>query len=70
MMDQSLGGLPELLTNSELARVMRCKPNSIHRRLCLHRSYYGLLPIRLGNGRLRWRKSDVLALLSGQTAEA
>ena len=49
----------------ELAALLNIKPQSIYKRLCVTRSYWGLTPTKLPNGRLLWPADAVLRLLRG-----
>lgn len=40
------------------------QPESIHRSLCVRGHYLGLVPIKLGNGRLLWSMDDVIKTIN------
>lgn len=42
------------MTNNKFAEIIGINPTSIHRRVCLTGSFYGLRPQKLPNGRLLW----------------
>lgn len=44
----------EYLTTEEFAKQNLVKPQTIHARYCRFGSYFGVLPTKLSNGRLRW----------------
>jgi hypothetical protein len=47
-----------MLTTSELAEILRIKPQSIRAALCVGGSYFGIRPQKLPNGRLLWPKDS------------
>ena len=57
--------LPEFFTTPELAEFERTAQQTIRKNFCLQGHHHGIKPIKLPSGRLRWRTSDVLALLNG-----
>jgi hypothetical protein len=60
----ALVNLPDLLTTSEMAKILRISEQTARRWSC-----YGegpLQPVRyFARGPLKWRKSDVVAVISG-----
>lgn len=54
----------ELLTTEEFADIERVAPQTIRKNFCLKGHHHGLKPIKLPNGGLRWRTSDVYALFT------
>lgn len=47
------------LTTAELAQALNIRPETIRNRLCSRGSYYGLIPEKGGNGRLRWPADSI-----------
>jgi hypothetical protein len=47
-------GGPQRLSTEQLALVYGVKPATIRRALCVHGHYQGLVPLKMGNGRLFW----------------
>jgi len=62
-MNGSWTSLPQLLTTAELAELERVKQQTIRKNYCIDGHHHGMVPIKLPNGGLRWRTSDVQALL-------
>lgn len=54
------------LSTEELAAVLRNRPQTIRRGLCIDGHYLGLRPTKLANGRLLWDAAEVEALTSGE----
>jgi hypothetical protein len=52
------------LTTTELAELLRIRPASIRRHLCVHGDYCGLRPVKLPNRMLRWPRDAAEALLA------
>lgn len=50
-----------LLTTEEFACLNLVQPQTVRSRLCLFKSYYGVIPVRLANGRLAWPKVQIRA---------
>jgi hypothetical protein len=57
--------LPELLTTAEFASLERIAPQTVRKNFCLKGHHHGLVPVKLPNGGLRWRATDVQTLLTG-----
>ena len=56
----------EYINTRQLASILGdIKPATIHKNLCLKGNYLGLVPIRLSNGRLLWRKGDIAKSITG-----
>lgn len=49
------------LSTEQFARNNQVKPTSVHHRVCLTGSYFGIVPKRLKNGRLAWPNAQVEA---------
>jgi hypothetical protein len=47
-------GAPTHLSTEQLAQVSRVKPGTIRRAYCKKGHYLGLVPLKMGNGRLLW----------------
>lgn len=56
------------LTTDELAALLGIQAQSVRKRYCQTGSYFGLIPIKLGNRRLRWNASAVEKFLQGGVA--
>ena len=46
---------PQHLTTEQLSELMGVKPATIRRAHCMDGHYSGLIPVKLPNGRLRWK---------------
>ena len=55
------------LDTAEAADLLRVRPQTLRRALCLQVHYMGLKPAKLPNGRLLWDTAAVVALTSGGT---
>ena len=42
------------MTNSQFAKKIGIRPESLHARICRYGSYFGVVPDKLPNGRLIW----------------
>lgn len=51
------------LKTEDFAAMVQVKPRTILLSHSKHKSYLGVKPIKLPNGRLRWNEEDVLAAL-------
>ncbi len=49
----------QFMSTEELAKAVGLKPESIRVRLCREKSYYGVVPVKLPNGRLLWPKDSL-----------
>jgi hypothetical protein len=50
----------DFINTKTLAKMLGgIKPETIHRSLCIRGHYLNLIPIKLGNKRLIWRKKEV-----------
>lgn len=56
---------PEFLITTELADLLRVKPDTIRRSLCVKGHYLGLTPKKGPNGRLLWPTSDARGIVEG-----
>lgn len=61
----NLDHLPELIKTGELAGELREAEQTARKNYSQKGHYHGMVPIKLPNGRLLWRKADLLALLEG-----
>lgn len=52
------------MVTSQLAKSIGINGTSIHRRVCLTGSYFGVKPTKLPNGRLLWPDDAVEQLIS------
>jgi len=59
---------PRKLDTAEAAAVLRVRPQTLRRALCLNGHYLGLRPTKLPNGRLLWDAADLDLLTSGEAA--
>ena len=59
---------PRMLDTAEAAAVLRLRPQSLRRALCLQGHYYGITPTKLPNGRLLWNSADLDRLTDGEVA--
>lgn len=57
---------PRKLDTAEAAAVLRIRPQTLRRALCLKGHYYGLKPAKLPNGRLLWDATDLDRLVDGE----
>lgn len=57
---------PRKLDTAEAAAVLRVKPQTLRRALCLNGHYMGLVPCKLPNGRLLWDAADLDRLTAGE----
>jgi hypothetical protein len=55
------------LTTEELAVQLAMQPQSIRKHLNQRGTYYGLQPVKLPNGKLRWPADSVEQLANGGT---
>ncbi len=56
---------PRLLTTAEFAELARDAKSTILKNHCLQGHHHGVRPLKMPNGRLRWRYEEVMALLVG-----
>jgi len=47
------------LSTKQFAAINMVKPETIHSRLWRFGSYFGIMPVKLANGRMAWPKSQV-----------
>ena len=59
---------PRKLDTAEAAAVLRVKPQTLRRALCLQGHYFGMRPVKLPNGRLLWDAADLDRLTAGEVA--
>lgn len=59
---------PRKLDTAEAAAVLRVRPQTLRRALCLNGHYLGLRPTKLPNGRLLWDAADLDRLTAGEVA--
>ncbi len=59
---------PRKLDTAEAASVLRVKPQTLRRALCLQGHYFGMRPVKLPNGRLLWDVADLDRLTAGEVA--
>ena len=59
---------PRKLDTAEAAAVLRVKPQTLRRALCLKGHYMGLRPSKLPNGRLLWDAAELDQLAAGEVA--
>lgn len=55
----------DMLSTNEFAERVRLKPQTIRKSLSKNGHVMGIRPIKLPNGKLRWKKHEVAALLNG-----
>ena len=60
---------PRKLDPAEAAAVLRVKPQTLRRALCLQGHYFGMRPVKLPNGRLLWDAADLDRLTAGEVAQ-
>lgn len=53
------------LDTSEAANLLRVRPQTLRRALCIDGHYLGLKPTKLPSGRLLWDSADLEALIEG-----
>lgn len=56
-----------LFTTEQLAEALSLKPQTLRKRYSMTGSYYGLRPLKLPNGKLRW-DSNAIELLTKDIA--
>ena len=56
------------LSTEQAAAALHIKPQTLRRALCLQGHYYGLKPVKLPNGRLRWDSTELDRLTAGEEA--
>lgn len=61
---------PRKLDTAEAAAVLRVKPQTLRRALCLQGHYFGMRPVKLPNGRLLWDAVDLDRLTAGEEVAA
>lgn len=61
---------PRKLDTAEAAAVLRVKPQTLRRALCLQGHYFGMRPVKLPNGRLLWDAADLDRLTEGEEVAA
>jgi hypothetical protein len=49
------------LSTKQFAEINMVKPESIHSRLCRFGSYFGIMPVKLANGRMAWPQEQARA---------
>ena len=53
------------MTTSEFAKQLGIKPQTLHSSLCRNGSYYGITPLKMPNGQLRWPDDAFETLVKG-----
>ena len=61
---------PRKLDTAEAAAVLRVKPQTLRRALCLQGHYFGMRPTKMPNGRLLWDAADLDRLTEGEEVAA
>lgn len=61
---------PRKLGTAEAAAVLRVRPQTLRRALCLNGHYLGLRPTKLPNGRLLWDAAELDRLTTPQERRA
>jgi hypothetical protein len=61
---------PRRYTTNEAAAVVRYRPQTIRRDLCLNGHFKGIRPVKLPGGRLLWPAEEIDRLASGGSVEA
>lgn len=56
------------LDTAEAAAVLRVKPQTLRRALCIQGHYMGMRPVKLPSGRLLWSADALERLTSGEVA--
>ncbi|WP_287471548.1 DNA-binding protein [Thauera sp.] len=59
---------PRKLDTAEAADLLRIRPQTLRRALCLQGHYFGMRPVKLPNGRLLWDAADLDRLTAGEGA--
>ena len=59
---------PRKLDTAEAADLLRIRPQTLRRALCLQGHYYGMRPTKLPSGRLLWDSADLDRLTAGEVA--
>lgn len=59
---------PRKLDTAEAADLLRIRPQTLRRALCLQGHYFGMRPVKLPNGRLLWDAADLDRLTAGEVA--
>ena len=59
---------PRKLDTAEAADLLRIRPQTLRRALCLQGHYFGMRPVKLPNGRLLWDAADLDRLAAGEVA--
>ena len=54
---------PSTVSKSEFAHAVGLKPQTIRKSLSQKGEVLGIRPIKLPNGRLRWRKEEIVLLI-------
>lgn len=55
------------LTTDEFAAFLQLKAQSIRKRYCKTGSYFGVRPVKLPNGKLRWPSDAIEQLMGGKS---
>ena len=61
---------PRKLDTAEAADLLRIRPQTLRRALCLQGHYFGMRPVKLPNGRLLWDAADLDRLTEGEEVAA
>ena len=57
---------PRKLDTAEAVDLLRIRPQTLRRALCLQGHYFGMRPVKLPNGRLLWDAADLDRLRDGR----
>ena len=60
--------MTEWMKTADFAAALQLRPNTLRRALSEKGSYYGVIPVKTWNGRLRW-PADAIAKLQPTTQE-
>lgn len=61
-------GIPRFLTTAEFAAAQRCAEQTVRKNYNANGHHHGVRPVKQPSGRLLWRESDLLKLVSGEPA--
>lgn len=59
---------PRKLDTAEAADLLRIRPQTLRRALCLQGHYFGMRPTKMPNGRLLWDSAELDRLTAGEVA--
>lgn len=66
--DSRAGNSPRRYTTNEAAAIIRRKPQTLRRNLCVNGHFAGIRPFKLPGGGLLWPADEIDALASGEVA--